>query len=259
MAPVTDAATRLAYDDEGAGTPVVLLHGLTFDRRTWRPIVERLGGGVRTIAVDLPAHGDSAGEPAPLEDVATLLYELVTSLSVERPIVVGHSMSGGLACLYASTYPTRGIVVVDSGPEIGPFAELAQRLEPVMRGSNFAGVWRTFEDTLGLERIPEPRRSFVLDTHQVQQDVVLGYWDMLLHSDPAELEAWIDSVVARIDVPCWGVFGRPVTDVERERLQRLPDVRLDEWIGDGHFVHLVDPDRFTTQLRRFVDYCAVKT
>jgi pimeloyl-ACP methyl ester carboxylesterase len=32
---------ELAYDDEGAGTPVVLLHGLTFDRTTWRPVVEQ--------------------------------------------------------------------------------------------------------------------------------------------------------------------------------------------------------------------------
>ena len=42
MATATDLATKLAYDDEGAGTPVVFLHGLTFDRRTWRPIIERL-------------------------------------------------------------------------------------------------------------------------------------------------------------------------------------------------------------------------
>ena len=42
MAAATDSVTSLAYDDEGAGTPVVFLHGLTFDRRTWRPIIERL-------------------------------------------------------------------------------------------------------------------------------------------------------------------------------------------------------------------------
>jgi len=46
MATAAHTATRLAYDDEGAGTPVVLLHGLTFDRRSWRPIIERLDGSV---------------------------------------------------------------------------------------------------------------------------------------------------------------------------------------------------------------------
>jgi hypothetical protein len=36
----------------------------------------------------------------------------------------------------------------------------------------------------------------------------------------------------------------PTTDGERERLGRLPDVQIEEWAGDGHFVHLVDPERF---------------
>jgi hypothetical protein len=32
-------------------------------------------------------------------------------------------------------------------------------------------------------------------------------------------------------------------------------VQLEQWAGDGHFVHLVDADRFATRLRRFVDHC----
>ena len=57
------ASGGLAYEMHGDGIPVVFLHGLTFDRTTWRPIIERLGDGVRSIAVDLPGHGDTAGEP----------------------------------------------------------------------------------------------------------------------------------------------------------------------------------------------------
>jgi pimeloyl-ACP methyl ester carboxylesterase len=157
-------ASRLAYDDEGAGTPVVLLHGLTFDRRSWWPIIERLGGAVRSIAIDLPAHGESHGTPPPLEQIPARLHELLNALAVERPIVVGHSMSGGLAAMYASAYPARGLVSIDNGPHIRPFAELVRRLEPALRGPGFAEVWPMFENSLGLERIPEPARSLVLAT-----------------------------------------------------------------------------------------------
>src|SRR6476469_3656708 len=97
MATATDSATTLAYDDEGAGTPVVLVHGLTFDRRTWRPIIERLDGAVMTIAIDLPAHGDSGGAPARLDTVAAQIDQLLESLGVERPIVVGHSLAAAIA------------------------------------------------------------------------------------------------------------------------------------------------------------------
>jgi pimeloyl-ACP methyl ester carboxylesterase len=254
MAAAMDSATSLAYDDEGSGTPVVFLHGLTFDRRTWRPIIERLDGCLRSIAIDLPAHGDSGGAPAPLDEVAAQVHQLVGSLAVDRPVVVGHSMSGGLASLYGAAYPSRGIASIDNGPDIRPSAQLVRRLEPALRGPDFTQVWRLFEDSLGLERIPEPVRSLVLETHEVKQDVVIGYWQMLC-TDPDELQVWIDAQIRQLAVPYLGVFGRPITPSERERFGWLPDVQLEEWAGDGHFVHLVEPDRFVARLRQFVDYC----
>ena len=254
MAAATHTATRLAYSDEGAGTPVVFLPGLTFGRRTWRPIVERLDTRVRSISVDLPAQGESRGTPS-FEEVPARLHELLDALGVERPIVVGHSMSAGLAAMYASAYPTRGLVLVDNGPHIRPFAEVVHRLAPALRGPGFAEVWPRFEDTLGLDRISEPVRSLVLDAHEVRQDVVVGYWERLLRDDPVEVQAYVDAINAKLDVPCLGVFGRPVTDGDAERFARLADVQVEEWAGGGHFVHLVDPDRFVARLGEFVDHC----
>ena len=253
---MSTATHQLAYDDTGTGTTVVFLHGLTFDRRTWQPIVEQMGDSVRSITIDLPAHGESEGAPAPLEAVAEEVHDLLVSLAVELPVVVGHSMSGGIAAAYALAYPTKGIVLVDNGPEIRPFAELLHRLEPVLRGPGFADAWPQFEASLGLDRIPEPVHSLVLDTHDVTQDVVVGYWEPLLQADPTELQESIDARMSRFDVPCLAVFGRPLGDGERQRFERLPDVQLEEWTGEGHFVHLVDPDRFATRLEKFVAYCA---
>ena len=210
MPTATHLATRLTYDSEGAGPPVVLLHGLTFNRRTWRPIVDKLGSSIRSIAIDLPAHGESGGAPAPLEQVAVQVHELLASLDVERPVVVGHSMSGGLAFMYASAYPARGVVVVDQGLDVRPFAETLHRIEPMLRGPAFASAFQPFEDSLGLERIPEPLQSFVRENHVVRQEVVVGYWDVLMRTDPAEFQAWIDAQVLGLDVPCLAVLGRPL-------------------------------------------------
>ena len=255
MGTATDLQAGLAYDIEGSDTPVVFLHGLTLDRRTWRPVIDRLDGAVTSIAIDLPAHGDSGGEPAPLETVAEQIHQLLWTLGVERPVVVGHSMGAGIAGLYVSAHPARGIVLVDEGTEILPLGQLLHQIAPMLRGPGFGQAWQNIEDSLGLDRIPEPTRTLVLETHKVSQDVVLGYWDQVLTTDPAELQAWIDAKVARIQVPCLAVFGRPATDGERERLGRLPDAQIEEWAGDGHFVHLVDPRRFAARLRRFIQHC----
>ena len=52
---------------------------------------------------------------------------------------------------------SRAVVTVDSGPEVQPFAEVVQQLEPMLRGPGFAQAWTQFEMTLGLDRIPEPK------------------------------------------------------------------------------------------------------
>ena len=212
MATATDLRAELAYDIEGTGTPVVFLHGLTFDRRTWRPIIDQLDGAFTSIAIDLPAHGDSGGQPASVETVAERIDRLLHSLGIERPVVVGHSMAAGIAGLYASTHPARGVVLVDQATEILPFARMLHQVAPMLRGPGFDQVWPSIENSLGLDRIPEPTRRLVLETHKVKQDVVLGYWDQVLNTEPAELQAWIDDQAAGIQVPCLAVFGgRPPT------------------------------------------------
>jgi pimeloyl-ACP methyl ester carboxylesterase len=255
MATAADVETGLAYDIRGSGTQVVFVHGLTFDRRTWRPVIEQLGSSVTSIAIDLPAHGDSAGEPTRLEKVTEQVHRLLETLGVERPVVVGHSMSAAVAGLYAAAYPARGIVLVDQATEILPFAQMLHQIAPMLRGPAFDQIWSNIENSLGLDHIPEPARTQVMDTHKVRQHVVLGYWDQVLTTDPAQLQTWIDGKATAIRVPCLAVFGRPATDGERERLGRLPDAQIEEWTGDGHFVHLVDPQRFATRLRAFVERC----
>src|SRR5215471_7518702 len=255
MATAIDLETGLAYDIEGTGTRVVFLHGLTFDRRTWRPVIDQLDGSVTSIAIDLPAHGDSGGEPTLLESVTEQIRRLLEALDVERPVVVGHSMAAAIAGLYAAAHPARGIVMVDQSTEILPFAQMLHQIAPMLRGPAFDQIWPNIENSLGLDRIPEPARTLVLDTHHVKQDVVLGYWDQVLNTEPAELQAWIDGISAGIQIPCLVVFGRQATDGERERLGRMPGAQIEEWVGDGHFVHLVDPERFATRLRTFIDDC----
>jgi pimeloyl-ACP methyl ester carboxylesterase len=252
----TTPTESLAFNRHGAGVPIVLLPGLTFQRRSWRASVERLGEDVCSIAVDLPAHGDSAGSPCDLAEVAARVHQLVERLGIEDPVVVGHSMSGAVAMIYAASYPARGAVTVDSPANVAPFAELVQRLEPALRGRKFAQAFAPFQESMGFERIPEPLRSEVLAAQHVRQDVVLGYWDQLMRSEPERLQAWVEQIAAAINVPVLAVFGHQLSSDERDHLRRLvPGAQLEEWPGGGHFVHLAQADRFAARLLAFVDFC----
>src|SRR4051812_27992668 len=101
----------LAYERHGAGVPVVFLHGLTFDRTAWRPIIERLGEDVCSIAFDLPGHGETGGEPcSTLREAAARVSDALASMEIEEPVIVGHSISSAIASTYAASNPVRGLV-----------------------------------------------------------------------------------------------------------------------------------------------------
>jgi len=257
MTTATELSTRLTYEIRGDGLPVVLFHGLTFDRTTWRPITERLGDGVQTIAVDLPAHGESPGPAVPLDELAVRVHDLLGALGIDEPVVVGHSIGGPLAFLYARAFPTLGVVCVDQPLDVRGFSALLKQLEPALRGPGFASAFEPFQASMEIDRVPEPFRSLVYDAQRIEQDVVVGYWEEVLRGDTDELQARFDDALAALDVPVLAVFGRTLEDGASHGLSRIRDLELEELPGLGHFPHLVDPDRFTTRLRAFLDRVSI--
>jgi len=73
----------LEYDCRGAGSPLLFLHGLTFDRSTWEPIIDQLADRFTCVAVDLPGHGGSGGSGRDLDEVAHSIRRLLDELGIE--------------------------------------------------------------------------------------------------------------------------------------------------------------------------------
>lgn len=250
------ASGGLAYEEHGDGMPVVFLHGLTFDRTTWRPIIERLGDGVRSIAVDLPGHGATGGEPCGLREAAARINLALERLGVDEAVIVGHSISAGIASIYAASYPVRGFVTVEGTFDIRPMAELIRRLEPMLRGDRFAEAFAPYQQSLGFEHLPEPLRTQTLESQTIRQEVVLGYWEQLFRQDPSELQHEIDATLASIETPCLYVFGHELSPGERNHLrERVSAAQIEEWPDRGHLVHLAEADTFAARLRSFIDHC----
>lgn len=249
-------STRLAYEEWGSGIPIVFLHGLTFNRSTWRPITDRLSNRFRCIAVDLPGHGDSAGPPGSMEEITGEIQALLASLGISRPVVVGHSMAGMIATVYADRYPVAGVINVDQPLDVVPFARFVRQLEPALRGPNFPVAFEPFRQSIGVELLPEPLRFTTAATQTVRQDLVLGYWEEVLQRSPEELQAITDETARNITIPYLAVFGRRLSDDERDRLNaRLSHLELEEWPNRGHMVHLMEPDRFADRVASFIDRC----
>ncbi len=246
----------LAYEKHGDGVPVVFLQGLTFDRTTWRPIIDRLGKDVCSIAFDLPGHGETGGGPCTLREAAAKVNAALERMRIDQPVIVGHSISSGIASLYAASYPVRGLVNVDGTVDIRQTAALVQRLEPVLASERFAEAFEPFQHSMGFEHVPEPLRTHVLESQDIRPAIVLGYWQQLLRTDPSDLQAEIELEMGRIAAPCLNVFGHTLSDHDRNYLHdHVSDLSIEEWPDRGHHVHLAEPDRFAARLRTFIDQC----
>jgi pimeloyl-ACP methyl ester carboxylesterase len=100
-----------ARDHGGDGPPVLLLHGLGGDRTAWETLAPHLDG--RAVAVDLRGHGESPDGPWEWEAVLDDLEETSVHFGLEDPVVVGHSLGGILAGLWALRHPSSTVVSLD--------------------------------------------------------------------------------------------------------------------------------------------------
>lgn len=131
---VASGAARIAYETRGNGPSVLLLHAGVTDRRSWGPLVERLGGGYRTIAYDRRGFGQTTYRPEPHREMDDAVAVLEAA-SAGPAVVVGASDGGRRAVDLALAHPerVRALVLIGAGvsgaPEDDPraFTALVQR------------------------------------------------------------------------------------------------------------------------------------
>ncbi len=109
----------MAYQMEGSGPPLLLIHGIAGSSRTWRDVIPRLTDRFTVIAPDLMGHGQSekpTGDYS-LGAFASGIRDLLEVLGIDRTTVVGQSFGGGVAMQLAYQHPERceRLVLVDSG------------------------------------------------------------------------------------------------------------------------------------------------
>lgn len=245
-------AELLAYEDRGSGPPVVFLHGITADRRHWEPVVDLLVDDFRCISVDALGHGASPRTP-PYDLFAQVgaLGALLDDLDIGPPVLVGHSAGAFTATMYAAGQPTRAVVNVDQRLDIAAFRSEIEPLGDRLRGDDFDAAFGEILEGLRIDLVPPERQAFA--AMQARPDIVLGMWDTVLDTPPAEMRAQIDALLPAVTVPYLAIFGDEISDEERRILATIPSSEVEVWPGLGHFVQLVDPQRTADRIRRFLD------
>ncbi|WP_424528947.1 alpha/beta fold hydrolase [Sphaerisporangium viridialbum] len=95
-----------AEDHGGRGEDVLLLHGGGRTRGDWDAFAGLLlDNGFRPVAMDLRGHGESGDAPWTWREALADVAAVVEGFGLRRPLVVGHSLGGMVAALWAGEHP----------------------------------------------------------------------------------------------------------------------------------------------------------
>jgi pimeloyl-ACP methyl ester carboxylesterase len=178
---VEGGRVHFRIEGEDRGRPVVLLHGASFQARTWEEIgtmAALAGAGYLAYAIDLPGHGESSpSQGAP----GTWLRTLLDLLNIEKPVIVSPSMSGRYALPLVTEEPVRisGFVAV-APVGIPQYREMLGRIAcPVL------AVWGEHDRT-----IPREQADLLVNAVTTGRKVIIpGGSHAPYMSDPAAFHA----------------------------------------------------------------------
>jgi pimeloyl-ACP methyl ester carboxylesterase len=128
MQKFNSAGVEIAYSDEGAGAPVLLIHGFASNVRVnWQAtgwIKTLLDAGYRVIAMDNRGHGESEKLYDPADYTAPIMAgdagRLLDHLNISATAVMGYSMGARISAFLTLQRPEKVSRVV--------FAGLAERM-----------------------------------------------------------------------------------------------------------------------------------
>ena len=111
----------LEWSEEGV--PLLFLHGFGNEAHIWDDYAPEVAASYRTLALDHRGHGDSDWDPElryAHTDMVDDVQAVLEALDIERLVLVGHSLGGRIATLFAGRHPQKlaGLVLVDIGPDV---------------------------------------------------------------------------------------------------------------------------------------------
>ena len=257
---------RIAVFSAGAGAPVLLVHGVTADHRTWRVVAPALARRYAVHAIDRRGRGHSTdGDPGAyaisreLEDLAAVSDTIATDTGQEVSII-GHSLGGRIALAASLRTPSIArVVAYESAPTSAVRAPGARDpLLGALRADLAAGEHERLLARFMTEGVGMP----AADLAAFRADPV---WPLRVAAAPTivrELEASeaapeIDlETLGRVTVPVLQLVGSaspaPFRDAAVALHARLARGRVEAIEGARHGAHHSHPSEFLRAIDAFV-------
>jgi pimeloyl-ACP methyl ester carboxylesterase len=251
---------KVHYESYGAGKEaVVFIHGWTCDLTFWRgqaPLYSKR----RSLLIDLPGHGQSDKPKVayPMEYFAKSIESVLRDAGVERAVLVGHSLGGPIAYSFIHLFPAlvKALVLVDATVSTNPndpsFSvaqqEVFQRRAQNLSGATGEKYFLAQVNSMFSAKTPPTLRDLI----RTKMLATPEYVRVAAVTSPSDV--YPPAPGERFDIPALAIQAAEQGTEKRAAAMRtiFPKLRLEKWIGNGHFLMMEEPARFNLALEKFL-------
>jgi pimeloyl-ACP methyl ester carboxylesterase len=240
--------TEISYTLNGDGeTALVFVHCWCCDQGYWREQVDTFSQDYKVVTIDLAGHGKSGigRDDYTLQAFGMDVASVVKHLELDKIILVGHSMGGGVVLAAAHLLKEQTLAVIGVDTYQGFQYDLSDSMI-----AQFVQPFRKdfYHTTIGFVHGMFPPDADSVLVMEIAEDMAKGPAEagisaMInnISTDPIEL-------LEGLDIPIYSINSRmfPI-DVQANR-ELYPDFEVRFIEGVGHFVQLEDPRAFNRTL-----------
>lgn len=169
---------------------VIFIPGLTTGPWEWSGEINRLQSNYTVYALTLPGFDGKPAIKGPLfPTVSADLWTMLASHSVNRPVVIGHSLGGTLAIMLAEQNPSKlaGVISVDGLPMFPGM----DRMTPDQRAQAAAQMAGSMASITTPAEFEAAEKNYVLPTLITSAADIAAVAPLTARSDPAASSAWM--------------------------------------------------------------------
>ena len=250
---------KLNFKKLGEGKPLLILHGLFGSSDNWGSLGKRFSEKNTVYLIDLRNHGRSPhSNEMTYSDMANDLLELIKDEKIISPTILGHSMGGKVALMFAKNYPEYldKLIVADIGLKAYPMHH-----EEILRGLNSINLELTKSRSHAQEVIKKHISSLGIQQFLLKNLYWIEKGKLAWRMNLKQIENNIEEILKEINIEnsnlktlfLRGELSNYILEEDFQNIKAaFPNGEIKTIKNVGHWLHAENPNEFYKLVDEFI-------
>ncbi|MFC2088421.1 alpha/beta fold hydrolase [Calditrichota bacterium] len=255
---VSSDSVRIAYNVYGTGsTSLIFIHGWSCDSRYWKNQTSEFSKDYQMITIDVAGHGHSSLNRInyTMISFAEDIKAVIDKEKINRAILIGHSMGGGIIAEASRMMPNKiiSIIGIDTYQNVDEkFTQeaLDGMIDPF--DNNFVNAAKGFVTPMLPEKTDKKLTTWIMEDmssapKEIAVNAIRNYMGQYITGEASKVFEDINIPIVSINARLWP------TNPEANR-KHMKSYKLLYIEDTGHFPMLEKPEKFNMLLKEAINY-----